>query len=168
MKHTHNDAEHQRLAEHSKLLLQSLRVDIELAESRYFLQEPINANDERQEALAERLWHRDSIKILVITLELRGRAVGNNQRDDIANDRREVAPIEVLVENEVDHSADKGEMPIVPEVDVHRACSFCKQHQQVYTQANGDNEHTHGRVVSHGCCGWPSHIKHLEVEVIDA
>ena len=58
-------------------------------------------------------------------------------------------------------------MPVVPQVDVDRACEACEQEQEVDTEAYWDDECAHGGVVCHGCGSRPSHVEDIELQVVD-
>ena len=66
-------------------------------------------------------------------LELLGRQVGHDQCDDVADDGSKIAPQQRLAHDEISHSANKGEVPVVPEVNIDCAGALGKQHQQVDT-----------------------------------
>ena len=58
-------------------------------------------------------------------------------------------------------------MPVVPQVDVDRACEAGEQQQEVDAEANRDDECSDGGVVCHGCRSRPSHVEYFEFEVVD-
>ena len=166
--HAHDDAQHQRFTHHAKLLFQTFSVDVESVETGNFLKQPVDANGKGNETLTERLRHRDAIHALIITLKFEGTTVSNNQRDDIADNGCHIAPHKLLVEDEIGHGSDEGKVPIVPKVDVHRACGLGDQHQQVDAQTDGDNQSSNGCIIGHRRGGRPSHVEHLQLEVIEA
>ena len=157
---THNHTQHQRLAEHTELLLQSFGINIELRESGNLIQQPVDANGKSRETLAERLRNADTVHIIIVALELLGSQVGHHQCNDVAHDGSEIAPCQTLIHHEIGHGTNESEMPVVPEVDIHRAGGLGNQHQEVHAQTDGDNQRTYGRVVSHGGSGRPSHVEH--------
>ena len=162
----HDDTEDERFAQHAELLLQSFGVDVELREARYLVQEPVDTDGKGHEALAERLRDADAVELIVL-LELLCREVSHNQSEHIADDSGEVAPSEALVLDEIHYGADEGEVPIVPQVDVHRACGFRQHHQEVHTQTNRYDQCADGGVVSHGSSCRPSHVEDAELQVVD-
>ena len=42
-----------------------------------------------------------------------------------------VAPEQTLTHHKVSHCTDKGEVPVVPEVDIYGTCCLGNQHQKV-------------------------------------
>ena len=99
----------------------------------------------------------------IVFLELVCRKVGHYQRDDIAHDSSKVAPDEALSHNEIGNGTDEGEVPVIPQVDVHRTGATCNQQKEVDTQADRDNECTDSRVIGNGSSSRPTHIKHLQL-----
>ena len=161
--HTHDDTEDKGLAEHAKLLLQTLGIDIEFVETRNAVQEPPQADGKRRETLAERLWHGDARKI-VILLEPVGRQVGHDKGEDVTHDSCEITPEKALVEDKIDHGTDEGKMPVVPQVDVDSARSLRDDHEEVDAKTDGDDEGTHSGVVSHRSGSGPAHVEDAEIE----
>ena len=157
---TYDNTEYQWLTEHTKLLLQSLCIDIELREARNHIEEFIENDSEWHETLAEWLRNRDTIQI-VIFLESVGCQVCTNQRVDVADDSCEIAPKQTLAHHEVSHCTDKGEVPVVPEVDIYGTCCLGNQHQEVDTQTYWDNQCAHCCIVSYSCSCRPSHVKNI-------
>ena len=96
-------------------------------------------------------------------LELVCREVGHDEGEHIADDSGKVAPSEALALYEIHHSTDEGKVPVVPQVDVHRAGGLGEHHQGVDTQADGNNESPHGGVVSYGGGGGPTHVENAEL-----
>ena len=161
-----NHTKHDRLAQHTKLLLQTLGIDIELREAGNLVKQPVDADGKGRKALTERLGNGDAIHIVVIALELRGRQIGHHQRVDVTHDGGEVAPSQTLVHHEVGHSPDKGEVPVVPKVDVDRTRTFGNKQQEVYAQTDGDDQRTHSRVISDSGGSRPAHVEHAELQVV--
>ena len=91
------------------------------------IKEFVEAYSERSEALAERLWNRNTIKIVVF-LEFLCCEVGKHQSDDVADDGCEIAPCKALAHYKVGNSTNKCKVPIVPEVDVDSTCGLSQQH----------------------------------------
>ena len=127
-----DDTQNERFAQHAELLFQPLGVDVELGETGNLVQEPVDADGKGNEALAEGLWDADAVEVIVL-LEAFGCEVGHDEREHIAHDGSEVAPTETLALHEIDHGADEGEMPVVPQVDVHRARSLGEHHEGIDT-----------------------------------
>ena len=166
-KGAHDDAEHQGLAQHAELLLQPLGIDVQLLKAGNLVERLAHNEGKGHETLAEGLRNADALPFGIILLKTVGGKVGHHQRDDIAHDGCEVAPQQALVHHEIGHGTDEGEMPVVPKVDVHRARAFGDEQQEVHTQANGNDERTHGSVVGHGGGGGPPHVEHLELKVVE-
>ena len=124
---THDDTQYDGFTQHTELPLQSLGIDVELRETRNLVEQPVDADGKGRKALTERLRDGDALHIIVIALELRSCQVGHHQRDDIADDGGEIAPHQTLVHHEIGHSPDKGEVPVVPQVDIHRTRTFCNK-----------------------------------------
>ena len=59
-------------------------------------------------------------------------------------------------------------MPVVPKIDVDRACSLGEEHQQVDSEAHRDVERSHGRVVGNGCGSGPAHVEYMQLQIVDA
>ena len=59
-------------------------------------------------------------------------------------------------------------MPVVPKINVDRACSLGEEHQQVDSEAHGDDERSHGRVVGNGCGSGPAHVEYMQLQIVDA
>ena len=57
-------------------------------------------------------------------------------------------------------------MPIVPKVYIHRACGLGDEHKEVDTKTDWDDKSTDCRIVSHGSCCRPTHIKDIELQMI--
>ena len=164
---TNDDTKHQRFTQYTELLLQSLGIDIQFRETRDTVEQPVDGDGKRGKTLTERLRNRDSLHILVVALETVGCQVSHHQRDDIAADGSEIAPKQALVHHEISHGTNEGKMPVVPQVDIHRAGTLRYQQQEIDTQANGDNQCTHRCIVSHSGSSRPSHVKNLQVQVED-
>ena len=164
---TYDDTQHDGLAQHTKLLLQSLSVDVELRETRNLVEQPVDANGKSREALAERLWDADAIHIVVITLELLGCQIGHHQRDDVAHDSCEITPSQTLIHHEICHSTNEGEVPVVPQVDVDRTRALGDQQQEVDAQTDGDDERAHSCVIGHSSGSRPAHVEYGEVQIKD-
>ena len=164
--HTDDDTQHQGLGQYAELTLHALGIEVELGETGDLLQQPADSQRKRHETLAERLRNRDAWQV-VVALEAVGRKVGTNQRNHVADDGGEVTPQQALVEDEINHGANEGEMPVVPQVDIHRACGLRDEHQEVDTQADRDDERPHGRVVGHGGGSRPTHIEDVELQMVD-
>ena len=128
---THNHTQHQRLTEHAELLLQSFGINIEFGESGNFIQQPVDTDGKSRETLAERLRNGDTVHIVVITLELLGGQVGHYQCNDVAHNCGEITPSQALVHYKISHGTNESKMPIVPQINVHRAGCLCNQHQEV-------------------------------------
>ena len=163
---TDDDTEEERFSEESELLLHSLCIDVELIEAWNAVEHLTNADGDRREALTERLWDGYAFHAWIEFLELLGGHVGKDEGDDIADDGGEETPHDAVGE-EIDYGTDECEMPVVPQVDVHRACEASEQQQEVDTEANWDDECAHGGVVSHGCGCRPSHVEDVKLEVVD-
>ena len=58
-------------------------------------------------------------------------------------------------------------MPIVPQVNIDCPCGFGYQHQEVDAQANRDYQCADGGIVSHRSRSRPSHVKHIQLQVIN-
>ena len=164
---TYNHTQYNRLTQHTEFLFQSLRIDIELRESRNLIQQPVDADSECREALTERLRDGDTVHIVVVALELISSQIGHHQCDDVTDDGSKIAPRQTLVHHEIGHSTDKGEVPVVPQVDVHCTCTFCNKQQEIHTQTNGDDQCAHSCIISHCRSSGPTHIKHTELQVIE-
>ena len=162
----YDNTKHNGLTQHTKLLLQALSVDIELRETWNLVEQPVDANGKSREALAERLWDADAIHIVVITLELLGCQIGHHQRDDVAHDSCEIAPSQTLIHHEICHSTNEGEVPVVPQVDVDRTCTFGYEQQEVHTQTDGNDQCAYSRIVCHSCSSRPTHIEHAQLEIV--
>ena len=159
---TYDDTENQWFAEHAKLLLQSLCINIKLRETRNHIQEFIEDDGEWHETLAEWLRNRDTIQI-VILLELFCSEVCTYQCYHIADDGCKISPKQTFTHYEVSHGTDKCKVPVVPKIDVHRTGGFGYQHQEVDTQADWDNQSTHCCIISYGSCCRPTHVKHVQL-----
>ena len=125
---TYDNSQYQWFAQYTKLLLQAFGIDVELRETWNKVEEFVEAYSERSEALAERLWNRNTIKVVVF-LELLCCEVGKHQSDDVADDSCEITPCKALVHYKVGNSTNKCKVPIVPEVDVDSTCCLSQQHQ---------------------------------------
>ncbi len=64
-------------------------------------------------------------------LELVGGEVGCHESYDVADDGSEISPSKALARKEIDNGADEGEVPVVPQVDVHGSCGLGQKHQEV-------------------------------------
>ena len=162
----HNDTQHQRFAQDTKLLLQSLGIHIQFGKARNQVKPFVNQHSKGGETLAERLRNRDARQV-IMGLKLLGSQVSHNKRDNIANDGSEIAPCQRLTHHKVSHSTDKGEMPIIPEINVYGTCTFSNKEQEVDTKQNRDNQGAYGRIVSHSGSSRPSHVKHLQRPLIE-
>ena len=165
---THDDTQHDRLTEYTELLFQAIGIDIKFREAGNPVEQPVDADGKGRKALAERLGNRDTVHIVVVALELLGRQVGHHQGDDIADDGSEIAPSQALIHHEVSHGSDKGEVPVVPQVDIHCARAFCDKQQEVHTQTDGDDQCAHRRVIGHCRSSRPTHVEHAELQVVQA
>ena len=159
---SHDNTQNQWLTQHTKLLLQSLCIDIELRETRNHIHCLVEEDGEWHEALAEWLRNGDTVQVVVL-LELLCGQICTYQCNDVADDGCKVPPKQTLTHHEVSHGTDKGEMPVVPEVDVHRTGGLGYQHQEVDSQADWDNQGTHRCVISHGSGCRPTHVKHVQL-----
>ena len=163
----YNHTQHDRLTQYAEFLLQSLGIDVELREAWNLVEQPVDGDGEGRKTLTERLWDGDAIHIVVVALELLGCEVGHHQCDDVADDGGEVAPCQRLVHDEICHSTNEGEVPVVPEVDVDRAGTFGNEQQEVDAQTDGDDECANGSVVSYSCSCGPAHVEYTELEVVE-
>ena len=121
---------------------------------------------ERHETGTERLRNRNTVHILVELLEFLCSEIRDNQRNDVANYSCEEAP-QQAVRSEVGQRADKGEMPVVPQVDIDRFGRPRQQHQQVNAQTNRDNQRAYRSIVGYTGGRGPSHIENLELQIIN-
>ena len=116
--------------------------------------------------MAERLRDGDAVHAVVVFLELVGCQVCHDEGDDVADDGCEESPPDVAA-GEVDHGADEGEVPVVPQVDVDSLGGLGEEHHDVHCQADRDDEGADRRVIGHrGCCG-PSHVEDTQAQTID-
>ena len=136
--HTYDDTQHQGFAYHAEFLFQPLGVNVQLGEAGYLVQPLIDEHGEGRDALAERLRDGDAVQVIVF-LELVRREVGADQCDDVADDGGKIAPCQAFTSYKVGHGTNEGKMPVIPQVDIHRACGLGDEHQQVHTQADGDD-----------------------------
>ena len=162
---SHNHTKHNRFAQHTKLFLQAIRINIQFRETRNAVKQPVDDNGKRSETLAERLRNADAVHLLIISLELLRSQVSHHQRDDVAHDGSKITPQHALPHHKISHSTDEGKMPVIPQIDVHRTCTLRHEQQEIDAKTDGDDERTHSRVVSHSGSSRPSHVKHLQVEV---
>ena len=162
---SHQYAEEERFAQDAEFLLHALRVDIQFVEPRNQVERLVDEDGERHEPLAERLRDGDAVHLIIEFLEFGSRIVGGYQRQDITDDGSEETPCDV-VHRVVDHRADESEMPIVPQVDVDGLCRFGEEHQDVHSEAYGNDECAYRRVVSPGGCRRTSHVEHFEVALV--
>ena len=58
-------------------------------------------------------------------------------------------------------------MPVVPQVDVDRACAAQNEEHQIDAQADGNDERTDEGVVGYGCRCRPAHVEDLKFEAVD-
>ena len=97
-------------------------------------------------------------------MELVGSEVCHDKRDDVTDDSGEITPEKALVENEIDHSTDESEMPVVPQVDIDRARGLRDDHEEIDAEADRDDESAYGGVVSDRGSSGPAHVEDTEVE----
>ena len=57
-------------------------------------------------------------------------------------------------------------MPVVPQVDVHRTCTFSNKHQEVHAQTDGNNQCSYCGIVSNSSSSGPTHVEHTELQVV--
>ena len=117
--------------------------------------------------MAEGLWNGDALHTRVELLELRSGPVGYYQCDDVADDGAKEAPKQTLVSGKVDDTANEGEVPVVPEVDIIRAGGAEQQHHDVHTQADGNDERAHRGTVCHSGGSRPSHVEGIQLQAIN-
>ena len=165
---THDDTQHDRLTEYTELLFQAIGIDIKFREAGNPVEQPVDADGKGRKALTERLRDGDSIHIIIILLEFIGSQVCHHQCDNVAHDSGEIAPYQTLIHHEVSHSPDKGEVPVVPQVDIHRSGTLGDKQQEIDTQTDWDDQCTHCRVISYCSCCRPSHIEHPKLQVVEA
>ena len=164
--HTYDYTQYERFAEHAKLLLHALSIDVELREARNAVESLVEDDGERHEALAERLRNRYAVEVVML-LELLGCKVGTYQSVDVADDGCEVAPQQALAHHKVNNGTDECKMPVVPKVDIDSTCGLGDEHEEVYAKTDGDDERTDSGVVSHSGSSRPTHVKHVELQMID-
>ena len=58
-------------------------------------------------------------------------------------------------------------MPVVPQVDVHRAGTLRDEEQEVDAQTDGDDQRADGGVIGHGGGSRPAHVEHAELQVVE-
>ena len=116
--------------------------------------------------MAERLRNADAVEIIVL-LELRGSDVSEYQRDDVAHDGGKIAPGEALAHDEVSHGTDESKVPVVPQVDVERACRFRQEHEHIDAQTDRNDKRAHRCVVGNRRSSRPAHVEDVELEVIE-
>ena len=100
-------------------------------------------------------------------MELRGSDVSEYQRDDVAHDGGKIAPGEALAHDEVSHGTDESKVPVVPQVDVERACRFRQEHEHIDAQTDRNDERSHCSVVGNRSSSRPAHVENIELEVIE-
>ena len=77
--------------------------------------------------MAKRLRNRDTFHFIIELLESRSSHIRHYQCNDVADDCCKEAP-EDIVGSKIDDGSDKGEMPVVPKVDVDGAgCASWKE-----------------------------------------
>ena len=163
---TNDNTQDYRFSQNAEFLLKSLGINVEFAKSRYLIQKPVDDPGERRKTLAERLRDGNSRKIIV-GLEFVRCKVCHHESYNIAYDGCKIPPCKALAGKEVDHGTDEGEMPVIPEVYVHRPCCFSDKHQEVDAKAYRNDECPHRCVVGYaGSCG-PSHIKDAKIKTED-
>ena len=162
---THDDTQHQRFAQHAELLFQTLSINVELREAGDAVEQPVDSDGKRRKTLTERLRNADTVHILIVALEAVCRQVCHHQRHNIAADGSEIAPQQRLIHHEVGYSTDKGEVPIVPQVNVHRTCTLGNKQQEVDAQADGNNQCANGCIIGHSGGGRPSHVEHSQIQI---
>ena len=116
--------------------------------------------------MAEGLWNRDTLHFIIELLKSGSSHIRHYQCNDVADDCCEESP-EDIVGSKINDRSDKGEMPVVPKVDVDSAGCFGKQHQQVNAQTNRDNKSTDRGVVGNCCCRRPSHVENSQFQSVD-
>ena len=99
-------------------------------------------------------------------LELISCEVGHYEGDDIAHDSSKITPQQALIHHEIGHGTDKGKMPVVPQVNINGSRELENQHQQIDAQTDGDNQRSYGSTVGHSCRSRPTHVKHLQLQVV--
>ena len=156
----------ERFAEEAELLLHALRVDVHLVDAGHVVEHLVDGDGKRHEALTEGLGDADALHAGIEFLEAFGAHVGQHEGDDVAHDGGEEAPHDAAG-HEVDDGADEGEVPVVPQVDVHRARAAQQEQHEVHAQADGNDERAHQRVVGHGGGCGPAHVEHLQLEAVD-
>ena len=163
---SNNHTQYQWLTQHTELLLQSLCINIQLRESGNHIEALVHQHSKWCKALNKWLWDRNSLHTLIVALELRSRKVSHHQCVDIAHDSSKVSPCQTLVHHKVSHCTDKGEVPVVPQVDIYGTCGLGYQHQEVNPQTDGDNQRAYSRVIGHSCSSRPTHIEHAKLQII--
>ena len=58
-------------------------------------------------------------------------------------------------------------MPVVPQVDIDRAGTLGNDQQEIDAETDGDDECSDCGIISHSGGSGPSHVKDLELEVIE-
>ena len=54
-----------------------------------------------------------------------------------------------------------------PKVDIDSTCGLGDEHEEVHAKTDGDDERTYSGVVSHSGSSRPTHVKHVELQMID-
>ena len=93
--------------------------------------------------------------------------VGTHKCVDVADDGCEVAPQKALAHHKVYYSTDECEVPVVPKVDIDSTCGLGDEHEEVDAKTDWDDERTYSGVVSHSGSSRPTHVKHVELQMID-
>ena len=99
-------------------------------------------------------------------LELLGCKVGTYQSVYVADDGSEIAPQQALAHHKVNNGTDECKVPVVPKVDIDSTCGLGDEHEEVYAKTDGDDERADSGVVSHSGCSRPTHVKHVELQMI--
>ena len=161
-----HNTEEKRLSHQTELLFHSFRVDIDLVYAGDFVEALVDGPGKRHEACTEGLRNRDSVHFVIELLELGRCKIGDNQRNDVADNRSEESPQQAVC-CEICQRTDKSEMPVVPQVDIDRFGGFGQQHQDINTQADRNNKCTYRGIVSDTGRSRPPHVEDFELQPVD-
>ena len=131
-----------RGSQNTEFALHTFRIDVQPVDSGNPVKQVVDYDCKRDEALAERLGNRDPFQVVVVLLELPGGEIRHDQCDDVADDGCKEPPPDI-VRSKIDYGTDEGKMPVVPEINVDGACRTCQKHEDIYPQANGNDESAH-------------------------
>ena len=67
----------------------------------------------------------------------------------------------------IHNSPDKGEVPIVPKVDIDRTGSLDEEEQQIDTEAHRDDKSSYSSIVGNSGRCRPAHVKDLKLKIVD-